>query len=194
MSDSFGEYIRELRKKKRLTLVQLSNLSGVSNPYLSQIENDKFIPSPEILRKLSEPLGVNQLELLLKSGNSEESDLDKFGVRKLSHTNFLVDTYLEGALVWSEDRNFFDEKQTVAIRDHLADLLMEYKLLVEGLAYAESSWVKNKDVFLEVYGKDKNEREIKEIFLTGKLEKELKSLNEKANNVVARYTLGEEGR
>lgn len=72
MSDSkqFGGYLREQRKKKGLTLVELSEKSGVSQPYLSQIENGKGgIPSPEILFKLTSPLGLTHAHLMIKAGH-----------------------------------------------------------------------------------------------------------------------------
>lgn len=74
MGDSFGSYVKELRKKKEFTLVQLSEISGVSNPYLSQIENDKFTPSPDILRRLSAPLGVRYMDMLHKAGYVEDEE------------------------------------------------------------------------------------------------------------------------
>lgn len=53
-----GETIKKLRVDSSLTIVDLSNMSGVSNPYISQIENGKFMPSLEVLDKLSKTLGV----------------------------------------------------------------------------------------------------------------------------------------
>jgi transcriptional regulator with XRE-family HTH domain len=66
----FGKYIRSLRKKKDLTLVELSKLSGVSHPYLSQIENGKTktVASPEILNKVAGPLGTKYEDLMEKAG------------------------------------------------------------------------------------------------------------------------------
>jgi len=100
MNNNFGEYLRGLRKEKRLTLVQLSKLSGVSNPYLSQIENNKFIPSPDILRKLYRSLGVGYTTLLDKAGYMEDEEMleiikkeKKEKVYKLKGTesSFMVD-------------------------------------------------------------------------------------------------------
>lgn len=72
----FGEYIRKLRKDRKLTIRQLELYSGVSNSYLSQMENGKRdIPSAEILKKLSDPLGVPQRELLIKAGYMDESEM-----------------------------------------------------------------------------------------------------------------------
>lgn len=72
---SFGASLRQLRKSKMLSLVQLSEQSGVSNPYLSQIENDKFVPSLEILRKLAGALDSDLYALALESGIYTAEDL-----------------------------------------------------------------------------------------------------------------------
>jgi transcriptional regulator with XRE-family HTH domain len=65
----FGQYLKKLRKIKGITLTELGELVGYSNPYLSQIETGKRgTPSPEILKKLSEPLGVSYEELMVKAG------------------------------------------------------------------------------------------------------------------------------
>lgn len=67
----FGGYIRRLRHAKALTLVDLSKASGVSQPYLSQIENGKAasVPSPDILKKIADPLDVRYEELMLQAGH-----------------------------------------------------------------------------------------------------------------------------
>lgn len=71
---SIGKHINHLRNLKGYTLVQLAELSGVSNPYISQIENDKFTPSPEILKKLADPLGVSYIDLMEKAGYWDEKE------------------------------------------------------------------------------------------------------------------------
>lgn len=71
----FGTSLRLLRKSKKLSLVKLSELSGVSNPYLSQIENNKFIPSLEILHKLAIVLDSDLYTIALASGFYSEQDL-----------------------------------------------------------------------------------------------------------------------
>lgn len=65
----FGAYLRGLRKEKGFTIRQLEERTGVSNAYLSQLENGKRgLPSPEILMKIHEPLGVGYDELMEKAG------------------------------------------------------------------------------------------------------------------------------
>jgi transcriptional regulator with XRE-family HTH domain len=44
-----GRFIREQRESARITLRKLSDLAGISNPYLSQIERGLRKPSAEIL-------------------------------------------------------------------------------------------------------------------------------------------------
>src|SRR5699024_5295192 len=69
----FGSYIRKLRNDRELTIRQLELYSGVSNSYLSQLENGKRgIPSPEIIRKLSKGLKVDYNDLMIKAGYVEE--------------------------------------------------------------------------------------------------------------------------
>ncbi len=81
-AEEFGKYIRELRKQRNLTIRQLELYSGVSNSYLSQLENGKRgIPSAEILKKLSGPLNITQNELMIAAGyidEDEEKDLDYY--------------------------------------------------------------------------------------------------------------------
>jgi SOS regulatory protein LexA len=66
----FGAYLKELRKKQGLTLRQLSEKTGVSNAYLSQLENGKRgIPKPDILMKIHKPLEVEYEDLMEKAGH-----------------------------------------------------------------------------------------------------------------------------
>lgn len=65
----FGEYLKGLRREKKLTIRQLDLYSGVSNSYISQMERGaRGIPSPDILKKLAKPLGVSYEELMAKAG------------------------------------------------------------------------------------------------------------------------------
>lgn len=65
----FGQYMRELRIAKKLSMKKLEDLSGVSNAYISNIENGKRgIPSPDVIKKLHGPLGIAYDELMEKAG------------------------------------------------------------------------------------------------------------------------------
>lgn len=64
-----GAYLKQLRLDKNLTIRQLEKKSGVSNAYISQLENGKRgLPTPDVLKKLHEPLGVGYDELMEKAG------------------------------------------------------------------------------------------------------------------------------
>ena len=53
-----GEYIADRRRAGQLTLRQLAELTGVSNPYLSQIERGLRRPSAEVLQQLDALRGL----------------------------------------------------------------------------------------------------------------------------------------
>jgi ribosome-binding protein aMBF1 (putative translation factor) len=73
--EEFGRYLRWIRKRKGLTIVKLSELSGVSHPYISQLETESRIPSVKVLRTLAPYLGVKYYELLLKADFINEDEL-----------------------------------------------------------------------------------------------------------------------
>lgn len=54
MKNSFGEYLIKKRNKLGLSLRAVEKETGISNAYLSQLENNKIKnPSPKILFKLA---------------------------------------------------------------------------------------------------------------------------------------------
>lgn len=73
LGDSLGEYLREQRQAARLSLRQLSELAGISNPYLSQIERGLKRPSAEILQQLARGLEVSAETLYVKAGILDEA-------------------------------------------------------------------------------------------------------------------------
>ncbi|HMM96580.1 helix-turn-helix transcriptional regulator [Phycicoccus sp.] len=68
LGESLGEYLRDQRRAARLSLRQLSELAGVSNPYLSQIERGLKRPSAEILQQLAKGLEVSAESLYVRAG------------------------------------------------------------------------------------------------------------------------------
>jgi transcriptional regulator with XRE-family HTH domain len=55
---NLGQKIRRRRQEQRLTLQELSELSGLSKPLLSQIENDQVTPPIATLLKIAKGLKV----------------------------------------------------------------------------------------------------------------------------------------
>lgn len=72
---NFGPFLKSIRKSKNLSIVKLAEMSGVSNPYISQIENNKFIPSIDVVTKLAKSLNVDMIELAQKAGYLSEADI-----------------------------------------------------------------------------------------------------------------------
>lgn len=58
-----GARIRSLRRARSLTLVQLAEQSGLSHPFLSQVENGRARPSFASLDRIARALGTTQVEL-----------------------------------------------------------------------------------------------------------------------------------
>ena len=69
-----GAFIREQRNNARLSLRRLSDLAGVSNPYLSQIERGLRRPSAEILQQIAKALRISAETLYVRAGILEERD------------------------------------------------------------------------------------------------------------------------
>ena len=66
--ESLGDYLREQRVSSRLSLRQLAEQAGVSNPYLSQIERGLRRPSAEVLQQLAKALRISAEQLYLRAG------------------------------------------------------------------------------------------------------------------------------
>ncbi|HYU39670.1 MAG TPA: helix-turn-helix transcriptional regulator [Acidimicrobiia bacterium] len=67
-----GEFIRDQRRNARLSLRKLSELAGISNPYLSQIERGLRKPSAEILQAIARALQISSETLYVRAGILEE--------------------------------------------------------------------------------------------------------------------------
>jgi transcriptional regulator with XRE-family HTH domain len=55
----FGGRIRSLRRQRGMTLKQVGELSGLSTPFLSQVERDKVSPAVASLAGIARALGVS---------------------------------------------------------------------------------------------------------------------------------------
>ena len=66
-----GHYIKRERGRKDLKAIELAEKVGISNSYLSEIENDKQNPSLKMLHRIAVVLGV-EVEDLLKTKKKGE--------------------------------------------------------------------------------------------------------------------------
>lgn len=67
-----GSYIRSQRESAQVSLRQLARATGVSNPYLSQIERGLRKPSAEILQQIAKGLRISAEALYVRAGILEE--------------------------------------------------------------------------------------------------------------------------
>ena len=65
---ALGELIRHQRRLARLSLRQLSALSNISNPYLSQVERGLHVPSVRVLQAIAGALDMSADTLLVQAG------------------------------------------------------------------------------------------------------------------------------
>ena len=63
-----GDFIRTQRTLAKMSLRDLSNLTDVSNPYLSQIERGLHEPSVRVIKAIANALNVSAETLLAQAG------------------------------------------------------------------------------------------------------------------------------
>ncbi|MGW7103351.1 helix-turn-helix domain-containing protein [Streptomyces sp. NPDC054838] len=80
---NLGEYLREQRRQAQLSLRQLAEAAGVSNPYLSQIERGLRKPSADILQQLAKALRISAETLYVQAGILDERDRDEVETRSV---------------------------------------------------------------------------------------------------------------
>jgi transcriptional regulator with XRE-family HTH domain len=77
---NIGDYIREQREQAKISVRQLAQNAGVSNPYLSQIERGLRKPSADILQQIAKGLRISAETLYVRAGILEDRPSDS-GVR-----------------------------------------------------------------------------------------------------------------
>ncbi|MFD7900421.1 helix-turn-helix domain-containing protein [Streptomyces sp. NPDC059743] len=78
---NLGEYLREQRRSAQLSLRQLADAAGVSNPYLSQIERGLRKPSADILQQLAKALRISAETLYVQAGMLDERGREELETR-----------------------------------------------------------------------------------------------------------------
>ncbi len=135
-----GSQIRNLRNQRELTLQELSDLTGLSKPNLSQIENNIVTPPIATLLKISTALGVPIGTFFQKT--SQESNMvivrkeDRYGIAKGPHISHIgyqyeplaypkVDKSMEPFVVYMEKR----EAGEIVFNNHKGE---EFLFVLEG--------------------------------------------------------------
>jgi len=69
---AIGSYIRDQREQAKISLRQLAQSAGISNPYLSQIERGLRRPSADILQQIAKGLRISAEALYVQAGFLED--------------------------------------------------------------------------------------------------------------------------
>lgn len=69
-----GSFIHDMRRNARISLRQLADQTGISNPYLSQIERGLRKPSAEVLQQIAGALRVSTPVMYLRAGLLDAKD------------------------------------------------------------------------------------------------------------------------
>ncbi len=72
-SAELGQHLKLLRIKNKLTMMQVAQQTGITQGYISQIENGIHTPSAKTLAKLARAYKVAELQLLRKAGIVQSS-------------------------------------------------------------------------------------------------------------------------
>jgi transcriptional regulator with XRE-family HTH domain len=137
---NLGEYLREQRRTAQLSLRQLADAAGVSNPYLSQIERGLRKPSAEVLQQVAKALRISAETLYVRAGILDaERDRDEVETRAViladptlnerqkqvllqiyesfrKENGFEIGTVAEDAHSTTEARSATDDAQDTAVR------------------------------------------------------------------------------
>lgn len=90
---NLGSLIRRYRKEKKLTLKAVAEKAGISEGFLSQVENDVNSPSVDTLSKICSAIGVKAGDLLNQASDQERLVLirnSEWGDIDLPHTGFIT--------------------------------------------------------------------------------------------------------
>ncbi len=135
-----GNQVRSLRNKRDLTLQDLADLTGLSKPNLSQIENNLVTPPIATLLKIAAALGVTIGHFF--QGTGQDSNMvvvkkeDRYGVAKGPHISHIgyqyeplaypkVDKCMEPFIVHMEERT----AEAIVYNNHRGE---EFLYVLEG--------------------------------------------------------------
>jgi len=102
----FGDFLKELRARKGVSLKKVEEATGISNAYLSQLETGerRRFPKPDRLIALADYYNVSIKELLEKAGyygkgdiqETKEQQIEKAFLHVLNDPAFKYGTRLKG--------------------------------------------------------------------------------------------------
>jgi transcriptional regulator with XRE-family HTH domain len=76
-AESLGEFIRRQRELHELSMRQVAEMAGISNPYLSQIEHDLREPSERVMAAIARSLEMSAESLYAQAGRAAPGEEDQ---------------------------------------------------------------------------------------------------------------------
>lgn len=96
-----GEFIRAQRQLANLSLRQMSAVTQISNPYLSQIERGLYRPSAQVLKSIADALHISADSLYEQVGllDADEAPREDVGVEAAIRLDTKLTTEQKDALI-----------------------------------------------------------------------------------------------
>ena len=133
---SIGDYIREQREQARISMRQLAQQAGVSNPYLSQIERGLRKPSADILQQIAKGLRISAEALYVQAGILEDRPADT-GVRSALLADAELSERQKQVLI--EIYESFRKENAAVAEAQAAEVAAEAAQVAEAAAEAEAA-------------------------------------------------------
>lgn len=127
----FGEFLKELRQRKGVSLKRVEEDTGISNAYISQLETGtrQRLPGPERLKTLADYYNVSLQQLLKKAGYFGEGDIRETREQKIekafqhviNNPAFKYGTRLKGKYYDLDSKRFIIEMYETLTNQKLLD-------------------------------------------------------------------------
>jgi transcriptional regulator with XRE-family HTH domain len=114
-AQDIGGFIRTQREAAQVSVRQLAEKAGVSNPYLSQIERGLRKPSADVLNQIAKALRVSAEVLYIRAGILEPSETSE--VRDVIITDTAI-TERQKQVLLDIYTSFCEQNEAVRIQEH----------------------------------------------------------------------------
>jgi len=114
-AQDIGSFIRTQREAAQVSVRQLAEKAGVSNPYLSQIERGLRKPSADVLSQIAKALRVSAEVLYIRAGILEPSETNE--VRDVIITDTAI-TERQKQVLLDIYTSFCEQNEAVRIQEH----------------------------------------------------------------------------
>lgn len=158
--------LMELTGKTRSDLCKDLNIAYTT---ISDWINGKTYPRIDKIELLANYFGVEKADLVEKQHFKHNSN---------TKTLELIDLHMKGILHWSTEIGI-SESQTTALYEHIDELLLKYKLLIEQFSYSNLRWNEDQKMyttFLRQRNKDITDAEIRKSYMQQELSDILQQL------------------